>query len=293
MNWLNYHHLFYFYTIAQEGGVARAAEKLRLGQPTLSTQLKQFEENLGTKLFDRNKRHLVLTETGRIALRYASEIFKLGAEFIETVKEQRIPNLIHLRVGSLDSIPKNSIFALTEAAHQEGKCFISVTEGPSDFLMRELNAHRIDLVLTNSSAPVGPGSTFQSRLVGEVPVAVYGAKNFNRLKKNFPKSLEGQPFVVPTAHSKLRRDLEHYFETQNVHPRIITETQDSALQKLMVKAGRALAALPRSIVEDLLVEGHVTRLGVLEHVTESVWLSGIDRKIQNPIAAKLFDKFSL
>lgn len=290
--WLNYHHLFYFYTIAKEGGVARAAVKLRLGQPTLSTQLKQFEEHLGTKLFDRKKRHLILTETGHIALRYASEIFDLGNEFIETLKEQKVPNLIHLQIGALDSIPKNLIFELTEAAHKIGHCFVTVIEGSSDFLMRELSTHRVDLVLTNVPAPIGTSSPFQSRLVGEIPVCVYGAKNFLKLKKGFPQSLEGQPFVLPTSHSKLRRDLEHYFETKTVHPQAIAETQDSALQKLMVKSGRALAALPLMKDEDVAKDAALVRLGNLDHVTESIWLSSVDRKIRNPIAAQLLDAFT-
>ncbi|MGE0616913.1 MAG: LysR family transcriptional regulator, partial [Bacteriovoracia bacterium] len=138
MTWLNYHHLFYFRAIANEGGIARAAAKLRLGQPTLSTQLRQLEETLGVALFERRNRKMVLTEAGLAALDYANEIFRLGDELLEVMKDKTVDNKTHLQIGALDSVPKSVILSLAKAAYRIGPCTVSILEGKGDELFREL-----------------------------------------------------------------------------------------------------------------------------------------------------------
>ncbi|MFZ4405227.1 MAG: LysR family transcriptional regulator, partial [Pseudobdellovibrionaceae bacterium] len=154
-SWINYHHLLYFKTIAEENSVSKAALKLRLGQPTLSAQLKQFEENIGVKLFERQHKKLVLTEQGKVALDYARNIFKMGEEMYEVLHDQLTPNRVHLQIGALDSIPKQIILQLSKAALKVQACTISLIEGKADEIIRELNAHRIDLFVTNHLPPAG------------------------------------------------------------------------------------------------------------------------------------------
>jgi LysR family transcriptional regulator, transcriptional activator of nhaA len=292
MNWFNYQHLYYFYMIAREGGVAKAATKLRLGQPTLSTQLKQFETALGHQLFERVNRSMQLTETGKVVYDYAEEIFRLGSEMVETINDKRGDHVTHLQIGALDSVPKAIIEQLLAAANRISECYVSLLEGPTDFLLRELMAHRIDLVITNSPAPIAPKTQCHSRLIAEMPVVVFGARDFHKLKQGFPKSLEAQPFVLPTTHSKLRSDIEHFFDTKKIKIRPIIETQDTSLQQLIVQSGKALAAMAEPAFTSLGGENKLAILGQLP-VKEQLWLSSASRRIKNPIASELMEHFKL
>lgn len=293
MRWINYHHLLYFHTIAQEGGVAKASRKLRVGQPALSTQLKQLEASMGFPLFERINKKLFLTEKGKIIFEYASEIFKLGQEMLEAAADQLPEKQIHLQIGALDSLPKTLIHQLVEAAYRAGPCVISVLEGEGDRLLRELAAHRVDLVLTNSPAALESKSDFYSKRVAEMKVAVCGAAKYKSLKKNFPRSLQHQPFVLPTSHSKLRRDVDHFFETQGIRTRVIGETQDIEVQKLIALSGHGLIPIALPAVKEQLKNGSLVQIGELQNIHEQLWLTSASRRVQNPIAARLIKQFEV
>lgn len=293
MAWLNYHHLYYFRAIATEGGIARAAEKLRLGQPTLSTQLKHLEGVLGTPLFDRRNRKLVLTEAGQLALNYANEIFRLGDEMMEAVRDRLPASRMHVQIGALDSIPKNFTLQLTMFAYEAGDCVLSILEGKSDELFRELLAHRLDVVIANFPPSLGEDIKVYARSVAKVPVVVCGAAKFKGLAAKFPASLDGQPFVVPTLHSKLRHDLDHYLQTHGIRIDAVAETQDTALQRLLGEAGVGLVPLPVPAADELIREKKLVRIGSLEGVQEEIWLISASRRVENPIAAKIMKSFTL
>ncbi|UOF02908.1 LysR family transcriptional regulator [Bdellovibrio reynosensis] len=290
MQWLNYHHLYYFRAIANEGGIAKASEKLRIGQPTLSTQLRQLEDILGKSLFERRHRKLVLTEAGKAALDYANEIFRLGDEMLEVIKDQTSQNQTHLQIGALDGVPKNVLLSLAKEAYKIAPCTVSILEGRGDELLRELRAHRLDLIVSNYPAQLMEEEKVYSKSVAKMPVAVYGSAKFGALKKSFPQSLNGKPFVLPTLHSKLRHDLNHFFKLKGIHIEPVAETQDTSLQKLLAEDGLGLA--PLSEMKNL-KEKNLIRLGRLEGVYEELWLISAQRKIENPIAAKLMQQFSL
>lgn len=292
MRWLNYQHLLYFQTIATEGGIARAAEKLRLGQPTLSSQLKQLEESLGKALFERRNRKMVLTEAGKVALDYANEIFRLGDEMMEALEDKDTGNQTHLQIGALDSVPKSVILSLVMKAYQIAPCTVSILEGKGDELFRELQAHRIDLILSNYSAPANENEDVYSKSVAKLPVFVYGSSAFKNLASGFPKSLQAKPFVMPTMHSKLRHDLNHYFKTQGIQVQSVAETQDTSLQRLMAVNGIGLAPLSEVKVEEAEAKG-LKKIGRLQGVFEEVWLISAQRKHENPVAAKLMRDLSL
>jgi LysR family transcriptional regulator, transcriptional activator of nhaA len=291
--WLNYHHLYYFRTIANEGGIAKAALKLRLGQPTLSTQLKQFEESLGKKLFDRKNRRLVLTEHGRIALEYANEVFKLGDEMVEAIQDRLISNRTHVQIGALDSVPKQLIMNLTLQAYKAGNCAVSILEGKGDELFRELYSHRLDMILSNYPPPVSDQLGVSAKSIAKLDVIVCGAPQFKNLKKGFPQSISGNPFILPTLHSKLRHDLDHFFKINGIQADVVAETQDTGLQKLLGAAGVGLIPIAEMDAEELLREKKLVNLGKLKGVTEEIWLISAARKIENPIAAKIMNSAHL
>ncbi len=290
MQWLNYHHLFYFRAIANEGGIARAAEKLRLGQPTLSSQLKQLEDMVGKPLFERRNRKLVLTEAGKAALDYANEIFRLGAEMLEVLKDRTPEDQPHLQIGALDSVPKGVILSIVMAAYKISPCVVSILEGKGDELFRELRAHKIDLIVSNYPLQALEEAQVFSKSIARLPVSVYGSKKFNSLRQSFPKSIDGKPFVFPTVHSKLRHDLNHYFKLHGIRALPVAETQDTSLQKLLAEHGVGLA--PFSEVKGV-KEPNLVKLGRLKDVYEEIWLISAQRKLENPIAAKLMNSFSL
>ena len=290
MQWLNYHHLFYFQVIANEGSIARASEKLRLGQPTLSTQLKQLEDMIGRPLFERRNRRLILTEAGKSALNYANEIFRLGSEMLEVLKDQPTDQHIHLQIGALDSVPKHIISALVTSAYSVGPCTVSILEGKGDELLRELHGHRLDLILSNYPFQTMSETQVYSKSVAKLPVSVYGLAKFKALKQGFPKSLDQKPFVLPTAHSKLRHDLNHFFKLQGIQIVAVAETQDTSLQKQLATQGIGLAPFSET---GKLSEGNLIKIGRLNGVHEEVWLISAQRKLENPIAAKLMSTFTL
>ena len=288
--WLNYHHLFYFRMIANEGGIARAAEKLHIGQPTLSAQLKQLEEMVGKPLFERRNRKLILTEAGKSALEYANEIFRMGDEMLEVLKDKTPEDKAHLQIGALDSVPKKVILSIVMEAYKIGPCTVSILEGKGSELFRELRTHKVDLIVSNYPSQALEEAQVFSKSVAKLPVFVYGSEKFKNLKRGFPKSLSGKPFVFPTLHSKLRHDLNHFFKVHNIQTLSVAETQDTSLQRLLAEHGVGLAPLSQVDGEK---EQNLVRLGRLDNVHEEIWLISAQRKIENPIAAKLMNSLSL
>jgi LysR family transcriptional regulator, transcriptional activator of nhaA len=291
--WINYHHLYYFYVICTEGGVAKAARTLRLGQPTLSTQLGQIEDALGQKLFVRSKRSLVLTEAGKVAFEYAREIFSLGAEMREVLSDKKAARKVDLQVGVLDSIPKTLILELTQAALKMQPCSVSLLEGPGEGLFRELAKHKVDILVSDYAPLAIEGASFRTKSIAKVPVAIFGSEKFKGLKRGFPKSLDQQPFVLPTRHSKLRHDVEHYFLQNGIGFELVAETQDMSLQKLMGIQGLGLIPVPEFAVAEYLEQKRLFRIGEMAAVTEEYWLVSATRRIQNPVAVELMNSFKL
>lgn len=291
MSWINYHHLYYFYTIAREGSVARAAKKLRLGQPTLSQQLKLLEEAFGKPLFEREARGMKLTECGKLVYEYAQEIFRLGGEMLDALSDRKDAERMRIQIGALDSVPKHLIHHLIAKAYQAADCYVTVLEGSRETLLQELLAYRLDLVITNSPTPIAPKSQMTSRRVAEMKVVVVGAPRFGKLRSRFPESLDGQPLVLPTVHSQLRIDVERYLEKKALTPKLVGETQDGVVQKMLALSGHALIAVAEPAVRDELESGELVKIGELKDIKEQLWLTSAARFIEHPIAARLMEEF--
>lgn len=291
--WLNYQHLFYFMTIAMEGGVAKASAKLRLGQSTLSTQLGQFEAQLGIKLFERHQKRLHLTEAGRIALQYAHDIFKLGDEMLDALNDRRQANRLSVQIGALDSVPKAVVVELVTAAQRQQPCAVSVVEGHAGELLRSLKAHEIDLALFTHQPSAPERSGIHARMAARMPVAILGAAKFAPVANNFPQSLHGQPFVMPGMQSRLRHDLEHFFKVQGIHVDVVLDAQDTSLLNLLAAQGAGLIPVGAAVADDLQAKYHLQRMGTLENVHEELWVIAGERRIENPVASYLFKNFEL
>jgi LysR family transcriptional activator of nhaA len=291
--WINYHHLFYFKTIAEEGTVSKAAEKLRLGQPTLSAQLKQFEDTLGVQLFERRHKKLVLTEQGRVALDYSKNIFRMGSEMYEVLHDRLKPLKPSLHLGALDSVPKQIVLQLVQHAFRISPCQISLSEGKSDELVRELISHRMDLMVTNFLPTGIDAKGIFPKSITKKNVAFYGAPKFKNLRKTFPKSISGVPMILPTYDSRLRQDLDHWAKLNKIELNIVIESQDISVKKLMAVNEMGLIATATHTVTGQILRGELMEIGKLHGVHEELFLLSAQRKIENPIASKLKASFNI
>lgn len=291
--WINYHHLFYFKTIAEENSVSKAAEKLRVGQPTLSAQLKQLEESLKVQLFERHHKKLTLTEQGRVAFDYAQNIFRMGSEMYEVLHDRLKPARPSLHVGALDSVPKQIVLQLVKQAFRISPCQITLSEGKFGELLRELTAHRMDIMLTNF-IPSGPDAKgLFPKSITKNNIGFYGAPSFKNLRKGFPRSISNVPMILPTHDSKLRQDLEHWAKINNIDLNIAIETQDVSVKELVATAGIGLMPAASHTVTSQVLRGELTEIGLIPGVHEELFLITTQRKIENPIAARLKSSFSI
>ncbi len=284
MKWINYHHLIYFRTIAKNGTISAASKLLSVGQPALSSQLKNFEERLGIKLFDRKNKRLVLTEAGHVALEYADKINDLGQELVKVLEEQSFSEEapLNLSIGAIDSIPKHLICDIVDFAHKKTGCYLSIFEESKDSLLRQLESHNIEAIISDHEATSLERKKVISKRILNRPISVYGAPKFKGLKKKFPKSLDGVPCILPTKHSKIRHDVEHYFELHNVRPVIIAQTQDTSLQKILAAKGDGIIFLPLFTTKELVQEDKLINIGKLRNVYAEYYLIYSKRVIHNP-----------
>ena len=255
--------------------------------------MKQFEETLGHDLFDRSKRQLQLTEAGRLVLGYASEIFKLGDEMVDALNDQHVAAKIQVQIGATDTVPKHLTLKVFHKAQEAFDCVVSLSEGHGDELLRELRAHRVDLVIANYPPPVGEAAGFCAKIIAKMPVVICGSAKFSNLKRGFPESLGSQPFILPSLQSKLRHDVEHYLKLRDIQVITKAEVQDTSLQKLMGSHGDGLIPIALPAAEDLIANKDLIVIGTLEDVHEELWLIAAQRRIQNPVAAKIMKEFKL
>ena len=284
MEWLNYHHLLYFWVVAREGSIARASTELRLAQPTISGQIRALEEALGEKLFVRSGRHLVLTEVGRVVYRYADDIFSLGRELLDTVKGRPTGRPLRFVVGIADVLPKLIAHRLLEPALLLDEPVRMVCrEDKADRLIAELALHNLDMVITD--APLGAGMKIKaySHLLGECGVTFFAAPSVVMdARRPFPGILDGAPFLLPAEGTTLRRSLEQWFEAERIRPRIVGEFDDSALIKVFGQAGAGVLVAPSVIEKEIQEQYDLRVIGHTEAVKERFYAITGERKIKNP-----------
>jgi LysR family transcriptional regulator, transcriptional activator of nhaA len=289
MNWLNYHHLQYFWVVVREGGVSKASAALNLTQPTISKQIRLLEDQLGEPLFERKAGRMEVTAAGQLAFDYADEIFSLGAEFLESMQGVGSIRPRRLRVGASDVLPKLvSHRILAPVLEDSSNTHLVVEEGLTEQLLAELSIQRLDLVLAD--APIAGSVKVKAfnHFLGECGVTFFAKPSLARtLKGRFPKNMDGAPFLASTDDTLIRRSLERWFGVKHIRPRVHAEFHDSALMKVFGREGAGVFHGPSVIADEICREYGVKALGSTTSVREAFYAITIERKVKHPAVVRI------
>jgi LysR family transcriptional activator of nhaA len=280
---LNFRHLYYFWVVAKEGGITRAAERLGLAVQTISSQLTLLEQSLGKTLFSQQGRRLVLTEAGRVAMNHADQIFLLGLQMQEAVSEAD-SGRIRLSVGISDSLPKLSAFRMLEAATGIDKQVRVVCyEDQFEALLADLALHKLDLVLTDREVQPGSALKVFSHQLFESEMLVVGVPELAaQYGKDFPGNLNGAPFLLPTRNNALRGKIDEWFVQVNVKPDVVGEFEDNALLNTFGRRGLGLFFAPAALASEIAEQFGAVEVGAVPGVREQFYAISNERKIKHP-----------
>ena len=289
MEWLNYHHLRYFWTVARKGGVRKAAEELHVSQPSISAQLRLLEESLGQKLFRRSGRNLVLTETGQLVLNYADEIFSAGRELMNAVKQRPGKHPVRVNIGLTDAFPKLIAFQILRAAFRsEAAVHMICREGEIGPLVSHLQAHRLDIVLADEPASSAlKAKTFNHRLGRSGITFCAGPSLAAKLRRNFPQSLDGAPALLPTQNMGMRAALETWFDSKAIRPRLVGEFEDSALMEVCSTGGRGFTAVHTVVDRAALKHFGLRVIARVDECGTDFYAITAERRVKHPAAVAI------
>ena len=281
---INYKHLHYFWVVAKQGGIARASERLHLTPQIISGQISLLEDNLGEALFKKVGRNLELTETGRLVLSYADEIFSLGTELEEALHNLPSDRPMVFRVGVAEVVPKTIAYQLlAPALDLPNPVRIVCKESSLDNLLGELALHRIDMVIADGPIPAGLNVRGYNHFLGECGVSFLAVPKLARkLRKNFPQSLNGSPILLPSEINVVQSRLLEWLDGLHIHPRIIGEFDDSALMKVFGQAGAGVFVAPSAIADEVARHYGAQIIGQTEAVSEQFYAISIERRLSHP-----------
>lgn len=299
MEWLNYHHLFYFWMVVKTGTFSAAAESLHLARPTVAAQIKELEKSFGEKLFEKQGRGMVLTEFGTQIHEYAEEIFAVGHELREFVKTGNIGNRKRFTVGLPDVVPKLIVFELLKPAlHMKERPRTVCYEGKLPQLLTDLATHKLDLVISDAPAPPTLDFKVYNHKLGQCGMSMLATPAIaKQYKKGFPNSLTDAPILLPTDHTAMRRSLDIWMEDREIFPDIVAEFEDSALLKVFGQAGEGIFPVP-SVIEELIKKQYNVHLvGRIPEVLDKFYAISAEKRVQHPATSivvkqaknKLFD----
>lgn len=286
---LNLKHLRYFWSVASHGSITRAAETLFLTPQTISGQLRDLEEQVGAKLFDKDGRNLVLTETGHLVFSYADEMFRLGNELQDVLAGHTPGAAMTLNVGVAMVVPKLLAYRVLEPVLQlDDTVRLICHEAPLVDLLADLSVHKLDVVLADS--PINPTLNIRAynHVLGESGISFFATpRQARKLKSGFPESLHGAKMLMPSGGSTLRRDLEAWFERQQIAPQVVAEFDDRALMKAFGERGTGIFTSPTAVEKDVLDKYGVTVIGRSEELTERYYLISAERRIKHPAVSAI------
>ena len=287
VEFLNYHHLRYFWTVAREGGLTRAAAKLHVSQPTISAQIHALEDVLGEKLFRRAGRNLALTDTGQQVLSYAEEIFSLGQDLLNSVKGRPTSRPLRVNLGVADALPKLVTYRLIEPIfHLPQSVQVSCRETSVSDMLVELASYQLDLVLADEPASSGVTTNVFNHLLGESGVTFCAVPHLAAaLRRGFPKSLDGAPALLPMSNSGLRRSLEKWFHAVGVRPRLVGEFYDPAFVNVLALHGLGFMVVPTIVVEE--ISDSFGIIGRTEECQQQFYAITPERKLTHPAVAAI------
>jgi LysR family transcriptional regulator, transcriptional activator of nhaA len=284
MEFLNYHHLRYFWTVAKEGGLTRAAAKLHVSQPTISAQIHSLEAVLGEKLFRRAGRNLALTDAGQNVLSYAEEIFSLGQDLLNAVKQRPTSRPLRVNLGVADALPKLVTYhMIAPIFHLPQPVQISCWEASVSDMLVELASYRLDLVLADEPASSGVTTSIFNHLLGESGVTFCAMPELAaKLKRGFPKSLNGAPALLPMSNSGLRRSLEKWFHSVGVRPHLVGEFYDPAFVNVLALHGLGFMTVPTIVVKEIVDRFGFRMIGQTDECRQQFYAITPERKLSHP-----------
>ncbi len=281
---LNYKHLHYFWVVAQEGSITRAAERLDVAVQTISGQLSLLERNLGKALFNSQGRGLVLSEAGRVALGYADQIFQLGDALVDAVQSSDSESALRLRAGISDGIPKLLAYRLlSKVTSMPADVRLICDEGEFETLLADLALHRLDVVLTDRAAPVGSNLKVFSTPLGDFENGLFATQALaERYGPGFPQSLDGAPMLLPTRHNAIRNRIDRWLESSGVRPKIVGEFEDSALLNTFGRGGLGIFPAPLVLADQIAAQLNAHAIGPMLGVSEQIFAISNERRIRHP-----------
>lgn len=287
MTELNFHHLRYFHIVAHEGNLTRAAARLNVSQSAVSTQIRLLEERLGQALFERRGRALILTEAGRIALDHADAIFATGEELLSTLADRPDGQRKVLRVGSLATLSRNFQIGFLRPLLGRADVEIVIRSGALADLLQGLEAHRLDVVLSNLSPQRDAATPWISHPIAEQPVSLVGTPALIGDGATFHDLLAGQPVILPTVESSLRSGIDALLDRLRIRPRIAAEVDDMAMIRLLAREGAGLAIVPPIVVQDELASGRLLEVDRFPQLFETFHAVTLKRRFPNPLLKEL------
>ncbi|MCQ8128454.1 LysR family transcriptional regulator [Methylomonas rivi] len=289
MDRINYQHLFYFWMVAKHGSITAACDRLHLAQPTISGQLAVFEQAVGSKLFRKEGRKLVLTETGRAVFHYADEIFALGREMTHMLKGRTTERGMRLNIGVSDAMPKLIAYRLIAPILQWTEpTQIQCVEDKTERLLTEIGLHSIDMMLADVPATPASGMRVFNHFLGETKVALFAAPALAaRYRQDFPRCLNGAPFLLPTHNTALRRSLDQWFDSRQISPVIQAEVEDSALLKTFGAAGVGLFFSSQAVAGEIQRQYGTEMLGLADGVLERFYAITAQRRLKHPLVSAI------
>jgi LysR family transcriptional activator of nhaA len=284
----NYKHLYYFWVVAKEGGISKAAQKLDMAVQTVSAQVRELEKDLGCELLKPAGRGLSLTDAGMAAMQQADQIFQLGEGLPNLVRDAATTPGVRLWVGISDGLPKLVVHRLLQPIINEPRLRLLCLEGQFNDLLGNLALHKLDMVISDRAAPVNPNIKLYSHALGSSNIAWYGtAALLAKSSKPFPHNLSELPVLLPTAHTAMRDRLELWFEQHQIKPHVVGEFEDSALLKTFGASGMGVFPAVESVQEELMSHYDVQRMGSSTGVTEHFFAIGTEKKVQHPLVQRL------
>ncbi|PHS22336.1 MAG: transcriptional activator NhaR [Methylophaga sp.] len=291
---VNYKHLHYFWTVAKEGGIARASERLHITPQTISGQLSLLEEYFGVELFNKVGRHLEITEIGKQVLNYADEIFSLGNELEQMIRQLPADRPQLFRVGVVDVVPKSIAHKILQPALQMSESTRMICrEADLDTLLAELTLHRLDLVIADRTIPPTVSTRGFSHKLGQCAISFFATDKLQKqLVGDFPHCLNGAPILLPSSGNQLRENLDQWLNKQHVYPRIVAEFDDSALMKAFGQQGVGIFMAPTAIQDEVRQQYKVNSIGQTNELTEDFYAISVEKRILNPIISAIIESAS-
>jgi LysR family transcriptional activator of nhaA len=287
----SYHHLHYFWIVAREGGMARAAERLGMAVQTVSTQVRQLERDLGQALFRPEGRSLALTPAGEAALRQADEIFQLGEALPQAVRDAAQGVVVRLAVGLSEALPKLAVRRLLQPVLHEPRLRLVCREGGMDELLAQLALHRLDVLIVDRPPAPNRSLRLHTHPLGASPLAWYAVPRLQRrAARAFPASLGQVPLLLPAEHWAIRADLDRWLAAHGIVPSVAGEFDDSALLKAFAAEGMGAIAAAESLGRDLRRRYGLGRIGPCEGIEERFFAIAAERKVRHPLLARLLPR---